>query len=320
MRALVTGAAGFIGSNLVDRLLADGHQVVGVDNFATGRAANLAHAVRAGTRFGLIERDITAPELVDIVAAVHPETVFHLAAQADVRKSVADPWYDARVNVLGTINLLEASRRAQVRRVVFAASGGSRYGRPESLPVQGETPADPISPYAAAKVAGEYYLRAYTGLYGLRGISLALANVYGPHQNPDGEAGVVAIFGSALLTGHPTTIYGDGSATRDYVYVGDVVDAFVLAADAPAEVTGMFNVGTGVETSTARLHDMIARSVGVRAAPAHRPERAGEISAIALDSTAIAATLHWTPRVELRDGIDRTVEWLRSVLTISPAV
>ncbi|MFI1912332.1 NAD-dependent epimerase/dehydratase family protein [Nocardia sp. NPDC020380] len=320
MRALVTGAAGFIGSNLVDRLLADGHDVVGVDNLRTGSTANLAAAEGAGARFAFVECDITAPELVGLVAVVHPEVVFHLAAQVDVRKSVADPWYDARVNVLGTVNLLEASRRAQVRRVVYAASGGSRYGRPESLPVQQETAANPVSPYAAAKVAGEYYLHAYTGLYGMSGVSLALANVYGPHQDPHGEAGVVAIFGSALLTGRPTAIFGDGSATRDYIYVSDVVDAFVRAAAAPPDVAGTFNVGTGLQTSTLQLHELIAQAIGVRARPSYRPARAGEIDAIALDCATTVATLQWQPRVAVREGVARTIEWLRGALAASPVV
>ena len=200
MRTFVTGAAGFIGSTLVDRLLADGHHVVGIDDLVSGRIANLDHA-RRSDGFTFIEDSVTSSALADLVATAAPEAIFHLAAQVDVRKSVDDPFHDARTNVLGTINILEASRRAGVQRIVFAASGGSRYGEPTDLPVGEDVPPNPLSPYAAAKVAGELYLGAYAGMYGLAPICLALANVYGPRQDPHGEAGVVAIFGSAMLTG-----------------------------------------------------------------------------------------------------------------------
>ena len=238
MRTLVTGAAGFIGSTLVDRLLADGHQVVGIDNLSTGVVANLEHAFRYNTlspgRFTFQRADIQMPELTGIVAGTNPDVIFHLAAQVDLRASVSDPLFDARSNVLGTINLCEASRRAGVRRIVYAASGGSRYGAPTCLPVDEGTRVDPLSPYAAAKLAGELYIRAYAEMYGMAPICLALANVYGPRQSPHGEAGVVAVFGSAMITGRPITVYGDGTAARDYVYVDDVVDAFVRAGHAPA--------------------------------------------------------------------------------------
>lgn len=313
MRAIVTGAAGFIGSTLVDRLLADGHSVVGIDNLASGRMANLAAALQSG-RFTFIEVNVASPGLGDIVEGAAPQVVFHLAAQVDVRESVANPLADAHTNVLGTINIAEACRRAGSRRIVFAASGGSRYGTPSFLPVGEGVEANPLSPYAAAKVAGELYLGAYFGMYGLAPINLALANVYGPRQDPYGEAGVVAIFGSALLTGNPTTIYGDGCATRDYVYVDDVVDAFVRAAAAPMSVTGTFNIGTGVETATAELHRLMTEAVGTTDPPRYADPRTGEIPAISLDSSAARSALQWSPRVDMREGVRRTVCWLRETL------
>ena len=240
--------------------------------------------------------------------------VFHLAAQIDVRRSVDDPQHDARNNVLGTINLLEASRRARVPRIVYAASGGARYGAPATLPATEDTAVDPLSPYAAAKVAGEFYMRAYAGMYGLAPICLALANVYGPRQDPHGEAGVVAIFGSAMISGRPTTIYGDGSATRDYVYVDDVVTAFLCAAEAPITTTGTFNIGTGVQTTVTELHQLIAEAVGVSRPPDHAEARTGEVQASALDPTRAGRVLGWKPDTDLTDGIKRTVDWLRGRL------
>lgn len=233
MRTLVTGAAGFIGSALVDRLLAEGHHVVGVDNLSAGSpATNLqsAHRHRGPGRFAFEAVDVRHPELGEVVLRSDPDAVFHLAAQTDVRRSVEDPQHDARNNVLGTINLLEASRRAGVERIVYAASGGERYGAPTSLPATEDTAVNPLSPHAVASVAGEFYMRAYAEMYGLAPICLALSNVYGPRQDPHGRAGVVTVFASAMLAGRGTTIFGDGTSTRDYVYVDDVVTAFLCAA------------------------------------------------------------------------------------------
>ncbi|WP_241385505.1 NAD-dependent epimerase/dehydratase family protein [Rhodococcus sp. CH91] len=310
MRTLVTGAAGFIGSNLVDRLLTEGHHVVGVDNLSTGRASNLDSAAESN-RFTFVETDVSLPDLQAVVAGTRPDVVFHLAAQVDVRRSVTDPYHDAATNVLGTINIAEACRKAGTRRIVFAASGGSRYGEPITLPVREEVPACPLSPYAAGKVAAELYLGCYAGMYGLAPVNLALSNVYGPRQDPHGEAGVVAIFGSAMLAGRPAVIYGDGCATRDYVYVGDVVDAFARAATAPTSVTGTFNIGTGIQTSTADLHRLMSEVVGSTEPPRLEGGRTGEIRAIALDRSAARAALQWDPRTSIREGLQLTVEWLR---------
>lgn len=317
MRTLVTGAAGFIGSTLVDRLLQEGHQVTAVDNLsAAPPVANLesAHRHNGPGRFTFVAVDVRHPELSDVVAGSNPDMVFHLAAQVDVRCSVDDPQYDARNNVLGTINLLEACRRARVPRVVFATSGGARYGAPATLPATEDTPVDPLSPYAAAKVAGELYMRAYAGMYGLAPICLALANVYGPRQDVHGEAGVVAIFGSAMISGRPTRIYGDGRATRDYVYVDDVVTAFLCAAEAPLTTTGIFNIGTGVQTTVTELHQMIAEAVGVSRPPEYAEARTGEVRASALDPTRAARVLRWKPDTDLTEGIKRTVAWQRGIL------
>jgi UDP-glucose 4-epimerase len=316
MRVLVTGAAGFIGSTLVDRFLADGHDVVGVDDLSRGKLANLADARsvnkerRGAFRFERI--DVTQPGFADVVVKAEPEVVCHLAAQIDVRISVADPLLDARLNVLGTISVLEAARAAGVRKVVFTSSGGSIYGSPSSLPVSERARPAPESPYAAGKAAGELYLHAYRALYGLDYTSLALANVYGPRQDPHGEAGVVAIFATRLLQGRPTTIFGDGTSTRDYVFVDDVADAFVRAAG-PKGGGRRFNIGTSVETSVRELHAEVARAAQAPDAPDFGEPRIGELYRIALDVNA-ARTIGWEPFTDLRSGVKRTVDWVRSTL------
>ena len=323
MRTLVTGAAGFIGSTLVDRLLEEGHHVTAVDNLSAGSpVANLgsAHRQNGPGRFTFVAADVRHPGLSDIVAVSNPEVVFHLAAQTDVHRSVDDPQHDARNNVLGTINLLEACRRAGVPRIVYAASGGSRYGATTTLPATEDTAVDPLSPYAVASVASEFYMRAYASMYGLAPICLALANVYGPRHDPYGKAGVVTVFGTAMISGTPTTIYGDGSASRDYVYVDDAVSALLCAADAPATTTGTFNIGTGVETTIAELHQLIAAAVGVSRPPDHAEARTGEVHRIALDPTRAARVLGWKPDTDLTQGIKRTVDWLRPILDPQTAV
>ncbi|BBX13199.1 UDP-glucose 4-epimerase [Mycobacterium novum] len=311
MRALVTGAAGFIGSSLVDRLRADGHPVVGLDNFATGRATNIEH-LAGDADFSFVEADIVTADLADVLAQYRPEVIFHLAAQIDVRHSVADPAFDASVNVVGTIRLAEAARAAGVRKIVHTSSGGSIYGTPPRYPTTEDDPTDPASPYAAGKVAGEIYLNTYRHLYGLQCSHIAPANVYGPRQDPHGEAGVVAIFAQALLQGAPTKVFGDGSNTRDYVFVDDVVDAFVRASG-PAGDGQRFNVGTGVETSDRQLHSAVAAAVGAPDDPEFHPPRLGDLKRSCLDVARAREVLGWQPRVALADGVARTVSYFRQV-------
>ncbi|MGX7823615.1 NAD-dependent epimerase/dehydratase family protein [Actinokineospora sp. 24-640] len=307
MRALVTGGAGFIGSTLVERLLRDGHEVAVVDTFTRGRRENLA-AVAGGV--AVHEVDVTSPDLHRVLKDAAPEVVFHLAAQIDVRISVADPILDTTQNVLGTVNLAEAARAAGVRKVVFASSGGSIYGTPTSLPVTEDTPVNPKSPYAAGKISGELYLNTYQQLYGLDCTHLALANVYGPRQDPHGEAGVVAIFANALLEGRPTRLYGDGGNTRDYVFVTDVVAAFVAASGERGSAT-RYNIGTGVQVSDRELHSLVAAAVGVEDNPERAPARLGDLRASALDATLARRDLGWKPEVDIAEGVRRTVDHFR---------
>ena len=310
MRTLVTGAAGFIGSTLVDRLLADGHSVVGVDDLSSGRSENLGPAERSAD-FEFTKADIVDADLLGLLAQTRPEVVFHLAAQIDVRHSVADPQVDTTINVVGTVRLAEAARQTGVRKVVHTSSGGSIYGSPQTFPTSEDEPVDPASPYAAGKYAAEVYLNMFRNLYGLECSHIAPANVYGPRQDPHGEAGVVAIFSRALLAGRPTKIFGDGTDTRDYVFVDDVVDAFVKAA---GEAGGgqRFNIGTGVETSVRQLHSVIAAAAAGRDEPEFYPARLGDLKRSSLDNSRARQVLGWAPKVELAEGAARTVKFFRS--------
>jgi UDP-glucose 4-epimerase len=312
-RILVTGGAGFIGSHLVDRLLRDGHTVTVVDDLSTGRHANLAAAkALAPHRLMFVRADVTGGLVDDVVARAKPDVVHHLAAQMDVRRSVADPLHDARVNVLGTIRLLEACRRHGVRKMIVATSGGCIYGEPDpaTLPVDEEHAALPHSPYGASKLATESYLHVYGAIHGLSWTSLALGNVYGPRQDPRGEAGVVSIFAGRMLAGLPVTIYGDGEQTRDFVHVEDVVEAFVAAMDGAERLR--CNIGTQSETSVNELFDVLARLCGYLDEPRYAPARAGELQRIALDVSRARQTLGWRPRVDLERGLASVVEWLRA--------
>lgn len=310
MRVLVTGGAGFIGSTLVDRLLAEGCDVDAIDDLSTGSLRNLADARgHRNRRFSFHRLDICAPQLRDLVARRRPEVIFHLAAQLDVRVSVARPMFDAQVNILGSLNLCEAAVAAGTRKVVFAGSGGTLYGIPESLPVRESHPQRPISPYGVSKKAAGDYLHFYREVHGLEYTELALANVYGPRQDPNGEAGVIAIFAGKLLAGKQPTVYGDGSQTRDYVYVDDIVDAFVRASERGGGL--LMNIGTGVETSVLDLYTMMAEAAGVRSGPRLAPERPGELARSALDPGRAAIHLGWKPWTSLEEGLALTLDWFR---------
>jgi UDP-glucose 4-epimerase len=283
---------------------------VSLDNFATGRATNLEHLADSAAHV-FVEADIVTADLDAILDEHRPEVVFHLAAQIDVRHSVADPQFDASVNVIGTVRLAEAARHVAVRKVVHTSSGGSIYGTPPQYPTPETVPTDPWSPYAAGKVAGEIYLNTFRHLYDLDCSHIAPANVYGPRQDPHGEAGVVAIFAQALLSGKATKVFGDGSNTRDYVFVDDVVDAFVKAS-ADAGGGQRFNVGTGMETSDRQLHTAVAAAVGAPDDPEFHPPRLGDLKRSCLDIGSAAKVLGWQPKVGLDEGVRRTVEYFRA--------
>lgn len=307
MRALVTGGAGFIGSTVVDLLVAHGHEVLAVDDLSTGSLANLGEARReGGVRFHRF--DVRSAAVRDMIVNAKPDVVMHLAAQGSVPRSVADPVHDAEVNVLGLINVLEASVAAGVGKVVFAASGGTIYGVQTSFPVKEDAqPGRLTSPYGITKRAGEHYLRYYRDHHELDFVSLALANVYGPRQDPNGESGVVAIFADKVLGGEPPTIHGPGEDTRDYVFVDDVAHAFVLAAERGSGET--VNIGTGIETSTKRVFEIVAGAAGFTGEAIHGPPRAGDVPRSALDPGRAAEIIGWTPWTSVEDGLRRTVGW-----------
>jgi UDP-glucose 4-epimerase len=305
MRALVTGGAGFIGSHLVDALLERGTEVLVIDDLPTGRRENLDGALGSGAE--LIEADVTdAATISGAIEARPPDIAFHLAAQMDVRVSISDPAFDANVNIGGTINLLEAARAGAVGRVVFASTGGAIYGEGSgrALPLDETAECLPDAPYGQSKYAGEGYLSLYARLYDLSTIALRLGNVYGPRQDPLGEAGVVAIFCGALLDGRTPRVFGDGEQTRDYVYVADVVEAMLAAGD--SRTVGTFNIGTGVETSVLELGRMIGRACDRPFEPEMSPPRPGEVQRIAIDSTRAAQELGWKAETTLAEGLKRT--------------
>jgi UDP-glucose 4-epimerase len=310
MQALVTGGAGFIGSTLVDRLLAEGHRVDVVDDLSSGSLANLAEA-RADRAHDLKvhQVDIRDAAVVELIGRRQPEVIFHLAAQADVRVSVARPAFDAEVNILGSINVLEGARIGGTRKVVFASSGGTIYGEPapEDLPVKEAHPQQPLSPYGVAKRVVTDYLNVYRELHGIEFTSLAMANIYGPRQDPHGEAGVVAIFAGLLLDGRPCTIFGDGAQTRDFVYVDDAVDAFVRAAEKGSGL--LCNIGTGVETSVNELYAAMAAAAGVAEPAVHAPARPGELARSALDPGRAGLHLGWEPWTDLATGTAEVLRW-----------
>src|SRR3954447_7500355 len=308
MKTLVTGGAGFIGSNLVDALVARGDDVAVIDDISTGKRENLDHALSNGAE--LIELDVRDAQAVSAaVERTGPEGIFHLAAQIDVRKSVADPANDARTNVEGTINVLSAAQAHGVGRLINTSTGGAIYGEGQIIPAPEDHPVAPESPYGLSKFCAENYCALFTRLHGLSTISLRYGNVYGPRQDPLGEAGVIAIFCGKLLEGRRPTIFGDGKQTRDYVYVGDVVDANLRAAE--IEATGSYNVGRGVQTSVLDIVEALAAHSSNGFEADHAPGRSGEVQHIALDPSRTRDELGWEARVDLEQGLARTLDSLR---------
>jgi UDP-glucose 4-epimerase len=303
VKVLVTGGAGFIGSNLADRLVEEGHHVVVLDDHSSGKRDH----VPASANFYRMELDNRW--LDRVVEREKPDAVCHLAAQVSVRRSVEDPVFDARVNILGSIGLIEACRAHGVSRFIFASTGGAIYGDVDQVPTPETCPAAPISPYGTSKLCVEHYLHCFREIHDFSSAALRLANVYGPRQDPHGEAGVVAIFSRALLDGGIATINGDGLQTRDYVYVGDIVDAFMRALG--SQVQGSFNVGTATETNVNELYELVADAAGSSAAAEHGPARPGEQRRSSVDNAQIRTALGWEPRVQLAEGIGLTVDYFR---------
>jgi UDP-glucose 4-epimerase len=310
---LVTGGAGFIGSHLCDRLLAEGHRVVAVDDLSTGRIANLSEARGYGKEFTFFNMDLRAEGLLPLFERHRPEVVMHLGAQAAVATSMENPVLDASVNVMGSLNVLECARRSGTRKIVYAASGGTVYGEPRKLPVKESAIGGgrPVSPYGVSKKVVIDYLSFYERYHGLEWTALALANVYGPRQDPHGEAGVISIFASKMLAGQAPTIFGDGNQTRDYVFIDDVAHAFALAAERGAG--RLVNVGTAVETSVNGLYRMLAEIVGFTGEPGHEAARPGDLRRSSLDVSLAAEALGWRPWTHLEDGLGETAAYLRGI-------
>jgi UDP-glucose 4-epimerase len=321
MRVLVTGAAGFIGSHLVDALLAEGDEVIAVDDLSSGALSNLSEARRAGTgKFNFHRVDVTSGAIADLIKRLKPHVICHLAAQVDVRRSVSDPVFDATVNIIGTLNVLQAAVEASTEKVVFTSSGGTIYGEPEParLPVTEDQvflpEAMPESPYGVAKKVVLDYLYYYKAVKGLDYTALALANVYGPRQEPASEVGlegqVVAIFSRLMLANRPTTIYGDGTQTRDFVYVDDVVNAFLAARTRGSGE--LINVGSNAELSVNDLHERLAELTEASFDPVYADARPGELQRIYVDIAKASEVLGWEPTVSLDEGLKQTVAWFRA--------
>jgi UDP-glucose 4-epimerase len=310
MKALVTGGAGFIGSNLVDALLERGDDVAVVDDLSSGTRENLTEALARGARLHIADiRD--AAGIREVFAGEQPEMVFHLAAQADVRVSIDDPAFDATTNVIGTINVLEAARANGAQRFVNTSTGGAIYGEVDVVPTPESTPRNPMAAYGQSKDCAERYCEWFRRLYGFETVTVRYGNVYGPRQNPDGDAGVIAIFCGRATRGERPIVFGDGLQTRDYVYVGDIVQANLAAADTPG-ASGAYNVGTQVEASVLELCEAIAAAAGLEGdafAPEFRPARLGELERSCLDVTRAREELGFAARTSLTEGIKATYAW-----------
>ncbi len=306
MKVLVTGGAGFIGSHLVDRLVQEGHEVIIVDNLVTGKRRNINKAAR------FYKLDIQSWRLERVFRNERPNIVMHLAAQMDVRKSVEDPMFDAQVNVLGTLNVLQQAVKHGVRKVVFSSSGGAIYGEQDVFPAPESHPTRPMSPYGLSKLCGEQYLSYFQRASGLQMVSLRYANVYGPRQDPEGEAGVVAIFIQKMLHNEQAVINGNGRQTRDFVYVDDVVEANLAMMG--QEIQGTYNVGTGLETSVNDLFRILVEHTGTTCKEVHGPAKKGEQARSCIDNSKLRLELAWEPRTGLSEGLKKTVEYFRERL------
>jgi UDP-glucose 4-epimerase len=303
MKILVTGGAGFIGSHLVDRLVQEGHEIVVVDNLSTGKRRNLNRAAE------FYKLDIQSSRLERVFRNERPSMVMHLAAQMDVRRSVENPTYDAQVNILGTVNVLQQAANHGTRKVIFASSGGAIYGEQEVFPAPESHPTQPLSPYGISKLCGEYYLTYFQRMSGIQCVALRFGNVYGPRQDPEGEAGVVAIFSRKLLAGEQPIINGNGRQTRDFVYVEDVVESHLAAMG--KDVQGVYNVGTGEETMVNDLFRILADLIRPGSKELHGPAKKGEQIRSVIDAGKLHQ-LGWEAKVPLREGLSRTVEFFRS--------
>jgi len=299
-KILITGGAGFIGSHLADKLIEQGHQVVIVDNLSTGKKENI------NSKAKFYQIDISDAELLDIFKEEELEVVFHLAAQIDIRKSVADPIEDAKTNILGSLNLLENCKKFNIKKVVFISTGGAIYGDTTIVPTPEEYSALPVSPYGVAKLSVEKYLNYYYKFFGLNYVALRLANVYGPRQDPLGEAGVIAIFCNKLLKNEQPIIYGDGKQTRDYIFVDDVVNAGILALK--QDKIGIFNVGTEKETSVNELFQKLTEVMDLKIEPIYNPSREGEQQRSCLDCSKIKKEFGWEPNYDLKKGIEEIIK------------
>jgi UDP-glucose 4-epimerase len=310
---LVTGGAGFIGSHLADRLLAEGHRVISVDDLSTGRIANLAEARGYGKEFTFFNMDVRAEGLLPLFERHRPEVIFHLAAQSGVRPSLGDPGRDASINIMGTINVLECATKVEARKVIYAASGGTLYGEPRRLPAKESSAqaSHPMSPYGISKKVVLDYLGFYQRYRGLDYTACALGNVYGPRQDPHGEAGVIAIFAQRMLANEPVTIFGDGNQTRDYVFVDDVVHAFVQSMQRGSGK--LVNIGTGLEASVNHVFRLLAEITGYEPEPDHGPLPPGELRRIALDISSAPNAIAWKPWTHLEDGLAETVAFLKGI-------